>query len=219
MTYFERFLQLLIAFGLLILSLIPTIILSMLTLIGIQPNLVGTVSIALLQLAIIGFFLWFGKQQGFLTWERRLWTGRLLLLILLGTGAMIILSFLGSYLMSLEGVENSINQEAAEQMVRLMPKVLTFLAVVINAPLTEETVFRGNLIKAFSGRFNWLGYVLSTVLFAGMHTPTNLGSWLTYAGMGAVLAVIRYRSKGLEEGVLVHGCNNLLAFIIMLMTG
>ena len=117
------------------------------------------------------------------------------------------------------------NSDLIHQAMQQSPIFLT-LFVVILAPCYEELLFR----RVLFGRFlrahkTVLGVVLSSFLFAFMHEipghSTNggwalLSLWLIYGAMGGVLAVVYQRTKALWASVVVHGCNNLLALLLLL---
>lgn len=91
-----------------------------------------------------------------------------------------------------------------------------FVFVVIMAPLTEEIIFRGLIPRLFSKKLALLGYAVGTLLFALAHSPSNIGSFVIYFGMGSILGIIAYKSQKLEYSVLAHALNNGIAFSIML---
>lgn len=46
--------------------------------------------------------------------------------------------------------------------------------------------------------------MVGSILFGFFHGPTNIGSFILYAGMGGVLAVLVHQTKRLEMGILAH---------------
>ena len=61
--------------------------------------------------------------------------------------------------------------------------------------------------------------VVGVILFGPFHGPTNIGSFVIYAGMGAVLAAVAYIFKRLEMSILAHMLRNGVAVLIMILTG
>ncbi len=84
------------------------------------------------------------------------------------------------------------------------------LAVVV-APLAEETLFRGVILRGLLGRWKpWAAIALSAALFALMHfnpaqTPIALG-------LGLVLGWVYYRTRSLGLCMLGHALNNASSF-------
>ena len=109
---------------------------------------------------------------------------------------------------------------------RLSPIFLTVFVVIL-APLYEELLFRrvvfGRFLRAQQPR---LGVFVSSLLFALMHEIPGysmndwwalLSLWLIYGAMGCVLALVYQRTQALWVSVVVHGCNNLLALLLLLL--
>jgi CAAX prenyl protease-like protein len=101
--------------------------------------------------------------------------------------------------------------------------IFRVLGTVVTVPLAEELAFRGfatrRLIAADfeavpPGRFTWLSFLVSSVLFGLLH-----GRWLagTLAGMAYALAM--YRRGRLSDAVLAHALTNALLAAYVLATG
>lgn len=107
-----------------------------------------------------------------------------------------------------------------------LPTVLLLVAVVvIAAPLTEELMFRGLLLRTFMQRWSfWPAAIASTVIFGLFHTyevDTLLGAVtlaLTVGAMGLVNCVLVRRTDRLMPGILVHAASNGLAVLILVLT-
>ena len=86
-------------------------------------------------------------------------------------------------------------------------------ALIVLAPLGEETLFRGFLYKgiAASRAGPITAILLSTVLFAIMHIQYDWYGVLLVAGMGLYLAVVRFGSGSLLLTMLLHGIANVVA--------
>ena len=103
-------------------------------------------------------------------------------------------------------------------------KAVTILALVAVAPLAEELLFRGLLLRALVRRLRfWPAAVVSGVLFALCHADQYV-PWplwprsITLAGTGVVLAWL-YRWRGYPASVTAHAAVNLGAAISLLVTG
>ena len=91
-------------------------------------------------------------------------------------------------------------------------KVSTGIAMVITAPLAEEAIFRGYLLKRLCEHVRRPSSVaLSAVVFAAAHWDPSHA--LEQFAAGAVLGVIVVQTGRVWLAVLAHGAMNLLAFI------
>ena len=90
---------------------------------------------------------------------------------------------------------------------------LTFIAVVIMAPIGEELTFRGialgNLRKAIP---MWGAVLISALLFALAHA--NLYQFLYVLPIAVVLGYVGYRYKSVIPGMVLHLVNNLLSLAV-----
>lgn len=96
----------------------------------------------------------------------------------------------------------------------------TLLASVLVAPICEETFFRGFVFAGFLNRMPVaVAIVLSSLLFAIAHA--DLGSFAVLFSIGLALAFIRWRTRSLWPGILLHLLNNGVGalVIVLVMTG
>ena len=106
------------------------------------------------------------------------------------------------------------------------PATVVLLVVVVGlaAPVIEELVFRGLLLRTFMRRLSfWPAAVLSTLIFAGLHTyevGTLVGA-VTLAAAVATLGLtncwLNRRSNSLVPGMFVHASFNLLAVVVLVV--
>jgi uncharacterized protein len=87
---------------------------------------------------------------------------------------------------------------------------LLFAAIVV-APAGEEMLFRGFLFRGFvrSERFAWLGIVIISLLFAGLHIQYDWAGMLQIFVIGLFLGWMRWRSGSLLLTFLLHALFNL----------
>lgn len=87
---------------------------------------------------------------------------------------------------------------------------ITFVALVVLAPIGEELVFRGLLLRAWTARHG-AAYAIgaSSLLFAIFHVDV-LGAFV----FGAVLCLLARATGGLWVPIAVHALNNLVACAI-----
>ncbi len=80
-----------------------------------------------------------------------------------------------------------------------------FLLVGLQAALSEETRFRGNLLGALRARLPTAAAVLATaVIFALYHLNPNPLGLLVKAGFGVTYALLRLRTGGLVAPAVAH---------------
>ena len=91
-----------------------------------------------------------------------------------------------------------------------------YLAVGILAPLTEEVVFRGAvlrvLLKLFGQRWHWLPIALSAVVFGLVHG--NIQQFVHATLIGLILGWMYYRTDSILPGIVFHWVNNSAAYVI-----
>ncbi len=96
--------------------------------------------------------------------------------------------------------------------------VVLAVADVVLAPLTEELMFRGLLLRTLAFRFGfWPAAVASTAIFAMLHTYEvhSLGGAVTLALLVAALGlgncILTRQLNSLSAGILIHAAFNGLA--------
>ena len=116
-------------------------------------------------------------------------------------------------------------QNDARIQVALLENPYLFLLVgCFIGPVVEELFFRRFFLGTFLAKFsNWIGIVLTTFLFAILHMHSwVLSEWVTaisYLG-GGLLYTLLYlkKDKNIWYPIALHCCNNIIAFIITLLT-
>jgi membrane protease YdiL (CAAX protease family) len=106
--------------------------------------------------------------------------------------------------------------EQYSQMMR--PDVLSFLSVVIAAPLLEEMFFRGILLEGFLHNYSpKKAILLSALIFGGVHiNPMQVpGAFL----IGLFLGWVYWKTRTLLPVILIHFINNLISFLVYLRHG
>lgn len=89
-----------------------------------------------------------------------------------------------------------------------------FLDLCILAPVTEEIFMRG-LLQGTVFKNTYIGLVATSVLFAYLHGPYTIPSFITYLGMGVAFGIRYKTSDNLWNSILLHALNNLVAFCFM----
>lgn len=93
----------------------------------------------------------------------------------------------------------------------VLANVLSFISVVITAPVLEEFVFRGLLLTRWTLKWSLqTAIILSSALFAVGHLEI-VGAF----AFGYIFALVYVRTKSLFTCIAVHSANNLLAWTLM----
>ena len=91
-----------------------------------------------------------------------------------------------------------------------------YVAVGILAPLAEEIVFRGAILRTLLGMVNkknhWVAIMISAALFGAVHG--NAAQLVNALLMGLLLGWMYYRTKSLVPGILMHWVNNTMAYVL-----
>ena len=111
----------------------------------------------------------------------------------------------------------------AEQFDRLLRSPEGYIVIGLSAPLVEEVVFRGAVLRkllewmneSFGGLTNskaWIAIAISAVFFAGAHlNPAQFPHALL---IGTLLGWMYYRTGSIIPGILYHWINNSVAFVL-----
>ena len=96
----------------------------------------------------------------------------------------------------------------------------TLIASVLVAPICEETFFRSFVFAGFLNRMPIvIAILLSSLFFAIAHA--DLGSFAVLFFIGLALAFVRWRTRSIWPGILLHLLNNGVGalVIVLIMTG
>lgn len=118
----------------------------------------------------------------------------------------------------------NLNQEGVTDLLDMAPWQMS-IATVLFAPITEECLTRGLLFGPFAKKVPVLGYLLSIVVFAGIHVVGSIGyaGWQTillcfiqYLPHSIALAWAYHRSGNILSPILLHAALNLMSVIAQL---
>lgn len=92
----------------------------------------------------------------------------------------------------------------------------TLLASVVVAPICEETFFRSFVFAGFLNRMPTIvAIVLSSFLFAIAHA--DLGSFAVLFFIGLALAFVRWRTRSIWPGIILHLLNNGVGALVIVL--
>ena len=136
--------------------------------------------------------------------------GTLLWVALFSQGTIIPLSFLYEQL----GIE--LDENTQQIITSLMKEPWGYVAVGILAPLAEEVVFRGAILRTLLGimskKNHWVAIMISAAIFGVVHA--NLAQFINALLMGLLLGWMYYRTGSLVPGILLHWINNTMAYVL-----
>ena len=91
-----------------------------------------------------------------------------------------------------------------------------YVAVGILAPLAEEVVFRGAILRTLLGimskKNQWVAIFISAALLGLAHF--NEAQFVNALLMGLHLGWMSYRTGSLVPGILLHWVNNTMAYVL-----
>lgn len=103
--------------------------------------------------------------------------------------------------------------------VQIMSHDWGYLAIGMLAPIAEEMVFRGAilrvLLKAFDKRMHWLPIAMSAILFGLVHG--NMAQAMNAFLLGLLLGWLYYRTDSIVPGVVFHWINNTVVYVMFVL--
>ena len=105
-------------------------------------------------------------------------------------------------------------EETRDMFKEIMKEPWGYLALGILAPIAEEMVFRGALLRSllniFNHRYHWLPILLSALIFGAFHG--NIPQFIHGALLGLLLGWMYYRTDSIVPGIVFHWVNNSVAY-------
>ncbi len=91
-----------------------------------------------------------------------------------------------------------------------------YVAVGVLAPVAEEFVFRGAILRTLLGmmdrKLHWVAIAISALLFAVIHG--NLAQGVNAFALGCLIGWMYYRTNSLIPGIVLHWTNNTVAYVL-----
>ena len=98
----------------------------------------------------------------------------------------------------------------------IMREPLGYMAIGIFAPVVEEIVFRGAILRILLGLFSrswhWVAIIFSALIFGAIHL--NLAQGLHAFVIGLLLGWMYYRTSSVVPGILLHWITNTVAYLM-----
>lgn len=116
----------------------------------------------------------------------------------------------------LEIFEFEMNSNIEEALTNIMGRPVGYIVVGILAPLGEEMVFRGailrTLLRAFNERWAWIAIAISAMAFGAVHG--NMPQFFHATLIGLLLGWMYLKTDSIFPGVVFHWINNSIAFVL-----
>jgi hypothetical protein len=137
-------------------------------------------------------------------------------------GVMFLFSLAGSLIMLLinfifSPVGFEISTPSVDSGSGFISGLLTFLTLVVAAPLFEETFFRGCILNTLRRYGDWFALAVSSIIFGMMHM--NLSQSIITGFMGLAFGYCYIKTGKLSTSIALHALNNGVAFISMYSWG
>ena len=179
------------------------------------PLLQSGLLVALLSVAILAVFIFSARKTEIATFNLSFFKAKDLARLVLSYLVIFTSNLFGSALLRLMNESTTSNQSTINNLVQNSSLISSFFLLVLIAPICEEILCRGIIPKKIFRGKEKLGYLVGAVVFAFLHTPTNLPSLLIYGGMSTVLTWTAYRTERLEMSILLHMIVNGIAFCLL----
>ncbi len=130
--------------------------------------------------------------------------------IFLGFGSLFLVSLLVNILAQVLGLQASTeNQEALNSLAQVIPLGI-FAVQTIFAGFFEELTYRVGPFEILFEKHKILAFITAAFLFAGMHSPTDLYSWLVYGSLSLVLTGFYFKYRNFYLNMAIHMAWNFL---------
>ena len=179
------------------------------------PLLQSGLLVALLSVAILTVFIFSARKTEIATFNLSFFKAKDLARLVLSYLVIFTSNLFGSALLRLMNESTTSNQSTINNLVQSSSLISSFFLLVLIAPICEEILCRGIIPKKIFRGKEKLGYLVGAVVFALLHTPTNLPSLLIYGGMSTVLTWTAYKTERLEMSILLHMIVNGIAFCLL----
>ena len=179
------------------------------------PLLQSGLLVALLSVVILTVFIFSARKTEIATFNLSFFKAKDLARLVLSYLVIFTSNLFGSALLRLMNESTTSNQSTINNLVQNSSLISSFFLLVLIAPICEEILCRGIIPKKIFRGKEKLGYFVGAVVFALLHTPTNLPSLLIYGGMSTVLTWTAYRTERLEMSILLHMIVNGIAFCLL----
>lgn len=132
--------------------------------------------------------------------------------ILLGLLILFLVSFLAGGIGQATRTTTTQNQVALNQLETAIPFTV-FSAQTLFAGFFEELTYRVGIFEIVLKNHIKLAFIVATLLFALMHGPTNLYSWVFYGCMSLVLTFFYFKYRNFYLNMSIHFLWNFVSLL------
>jgi membrane protease YdiL (CAAX protease family) len=127
--------------------------------------------------------------------------------------------FLVSVMVLLKALFPSADLEQAQKIPFIGAKgttqiIISFIALVVVAPIAEELLYRGYLLSRLRKTFPYgVSIFLTSSVFALAHGQLNVG--IDTFILSLALCLLVYKTESIVPSIILHACKNGLAFLLL----
>lgn len=210
--------NLIITFGMLILSQIgPNLVVLAITAGWVNRKAVfPTLLLTIFIIGNIAIVVWWAKKLNLLEFNWNFLTKKNIALIFgVFIVSRVVIMIYTAFQLIITGAGTNNDQQIISSF-QHAPASLIFLTLAVAAPIMEEIVFRGCIIRLIFHAHPKTGLLISSLLFGAAHT---IGDWISfpvYFIMGLALGFIYLKTDRLETSISVHFLNNLIGTLAII---
>lgn len=95
--------------------------------------------------------------------------------------------------------------------------ILFLVRLCVLAPLIEEFLMRGCMLKILKPFGNWFAIIITSVMFGLLHN--NIGQGIGAIAIGILYGIIAVKTESIYPTIVLHGINNLFASVGSILSG
>lgn len=165
----------------------------------------------LLVLVAAGLAYLLVKKWGYVRFDREFFSWKTVVMLGLAFGLTTAINYLCAFWLEAIGQSGTANDKLIMEVIAKQPPIFVWFSLTLLPAVVEEVLCRSILMTKLFGRNSWLAVVVSSLIFAALHGPTNLPSWIIYASMGIAMGYLYKRTGNLAYPMALHFLNNAIA--------
>lgn len=173
---------------------------------SITANIIGTLASSVITIVLFARLKWVPYNGDYINtrpWFTLFWV------VCLSIGTIIPLQ------LAQDALHLSMPESYNELLKGMLSHKLGFVTIGIVAPMAEEMVFRGAILRALNQwlghRMRWVAIILSALLFGVVHG--NMAQGFGAFAVGLILGWMYIRTGSIVPGVVLHWTNNMAAVV------
>ncbi len=104
----------------------------------------------------------------------------------------------------------------APEVKTVLDKLMLVASVVVVAPITEELIMRGVIMRGLEGRSKWFSFIITGAFFGFLHLSYYTA--VPKVLMGILLCYVVYITNSVYAGIIIHLINNGISVLIELFS-